>query len=712
MATLTLIKDPETPNLTRSISKTVTIKGSHTLEIRGFSLTKGMGVGKCISSDTFLVGGHLWKVEFYPDGKEKDVSGDIYVSFFITMVSRSEEDVRAWFEYVLLDESGNKWYRTRSCFKRMKKGRRWMAGPYALNDGSRTIGYEPFYKRTDLEESGFIKDDCLTIQCTVGVLKTSMDGPKTSAQPLPLSDLGQSYGQLLNSKEGSDVSFKVEGEIFYAHKLILSTRSPVFKAQFFGPLKEENTQCIKIEDMHAPVFKALLHFIYCDVIPDVGEELQGLDSKWVATMMTHPLLAAADRYGIERLRSLCEARLSENIATDTVATSLALAEQHGCFQLKSTCLEFIGLPENLEVVMQTDGFKNLKENYPAVIDELLKSVARVRDFSSVSYRDTFLVGGHLWEIRFCPGGHRRVDESGEVYVSLYIALVSKCEGGVEAYMEYVLLDPSGNKWHVNNKNLMIGPYMGGPYSLNDKSSMWGHASFCKRAELETSQFIKDDCLSIQCTVGVVKTSIPLPLSDLGQIYGQLLKRKEESDVSFEVEGEVFYAHKLILSTRSPVFKAQFFGPLKEENTSGIKIEEMQAPVFKALLHFIYCDVIPDVGEELAVLEATMMTQHLLSAADRYGIDRLKSLCELRLCENLAIDTVASSLALAEQHSCFQLKSTCLEFIGLPENLEGVMQTDGFKNLKENYPVVIDELLKSIARVRNYTYVTYGPENRM
>ncbi|KAL3812710.1 hypothetical protein ACJIZ3_013978 [Penstemon smallii] len=386
MATLTLIKDPETPNMTRSISKTVTIKGSHTLEIRGFSLIKGMGVGKCISSDTFSVGGHLWEIEFYPDGKEKDVSGDIYVSFFITMVSRSKEDVRAWFEYVLLDESGNKWYRTRSCFKRMKKGRPWMAGPYDLNDGSRTIGYEPFYKRTDLEESGFIKDDCLTIQCTVGVLKTSMDGSKTSAQPLPLSDLGQSYGQLLNSKDGSDVSFKVEGEIFYAHKLILSTRSLVFKAQFFGPLKEENTQCIKIEDMHAPVFKALLHFIYCDVIPEMGEELEGFDSKRVSTMITHHLLAAADRYGIERLRTLCEARLNENIAADTVAASLALAEQHGCSQLKSTCLDFIGLPENLEVVMQTDGFKNLKENYPAVIDELLKAVARVRDFSSVSYR--------------------------------------------------------------------------------------------------------------------------------------------------------------------------------------------------------------------------------------------------------------------------------------------------------------------------------------
>ncbi|KAK4491299.1 hypothetical protein RD792_002035 [Penstemon davidsonii] len=254
---------------------------------------KGIGVGKYIVSDTFSVEGHLWEIQFYPDGYEKvDASGDIYVSVYIRRL-------------------------------------------------------------------------------------TSMDGPKTFAQPLPLSDLGESYRQLLESREGSDVTFEVKGEIFYAHRLILATRSPVFKAQFFGPLKEENTRCVQIEEMLAPVFKALLHFIYCHVIPD-------FDSKCVATTMTQHLLAAADRYGIEKLKSLCEARLRENIAIDTVASTLALAEQHGCFQLRSICLEFIGLPKNLEDVMQTDGFKNMKENCPAVIDELFKSVARLRDCSLVS----------------------------------------------------------------------------------------------------------------------------------------------------------------------------------------------------------------------------------------------------------------------------------------------------------------------------------------
>ncbi|KAL3812706.1 hypothetical protein ACJIZ3_013974 [Penstemon smallii] len=369
MAVCSMIHDLETPNLTTSISKTVTIKGSHNFKIHGYSFTKGMGVRNYIASDTFSVEGHLWEIHFYPDGYKKvDESGDIYVSVFINLVSKFVKGTRVWYEYLLLDESGNKWYKSIGIFKRLEKDKRWMVGPFCPY---KYWGYSDFYKRTELEASQFLKDDCLTIQCTVGVLKTSMDNPKTVAQPLPLSDLGESYMQLLERREETDVTFEVDGKIFYAHKLILATRSPVFRAQFFGPLKEENTRCIKIEEMHAPVFKALLYFIYCHVIPD-------LDSKCVATIMTH-LLAAADRYGIERLKSLCEARLRENIAIDNVVSTLALAEQHGCFQLKSICLEFISLPKNLEDIMQTDGFKNLKENCPTVIDELFKYVARLRD---------------------------------------------------------------------------------------------------------------------------------------------------------------------------------------------------------------------------------------------------------------------------------------------------------------------------------------------
>lgn len=77
------------------------------------------------------------------------------------------------------------------------------------------------------------------------------------------------------------------------------------------------------------------------------QELTGLNTKWASTLMSQHLLAAADRYGLERLRVLNEASLCEGVAINTVATTLALAEQHHCFQLKAVCLKFVAMPENL-----------------------------------------------------------------------------------------------------------------------------------------------------------------------------------------------------------------------------------------------------------------------------------------------------------------------------------------------------------------------------
>ncbi|KAH0738665.1 hypothetical protein KY290_037370 [Solanum tuberosum] len=237
-------------------------------------------------------------------------------------------------------------------------------------------GYKRFFKRTALESSDYLKDDCLQVHCCVGVVRSHTEGPKTYSIPLSPSDIGLHFGQLLESGKDTDVNFDVNGEVFAAHKLILAARSPVFRAQLFGPMKDQNTEHIKVEDMEAPIFKALIHFMYWDVLPDM-EELTGLNTKWASTLMSQHLLAAADCYGLDRLRLLCEANLCEEVAINTVATTLALAEQHHCFQLKSVCLKFVAMPENLRAVMQTDGFDYLRESCPHVLTELLEYVARL-----------------------------------------------------------------------------------------------------------------------------------------------------------------------------------------------------------------------------------------------------------------------------------------------------------------------------------------------
>lgn len=362
-----------TSTTSTSTSRTETINGSHEFRIGGYSLSKGMGVGKYIASDTFFVGGYAWAIYFYPDGKSPEDNA-AYVSLFIALASEGT-DVKALFELSLIDQSGKENHKVHTHF-----GRALESGPYTLRYRGSMWGYKRFFKRTQLETSDYLKDDSLLIRCCVGVVKSRTEGPKTYNIAVPPSDIGQHFGKLLESGKGSDVHIEVDGEIFAAHKLVLATRSPVFRAQLFGPMKDQNTRCIKVEDMEAPIFKAFLHFIYWDALSDM-EELVGMNSKCSTTMMAQHLLAAADRYALERLRMLCEAKLCEDIAINTVATTLALAEQHQCLQLKAVCLKFIALPENLKAVMQTDGFEYLKESCPPVITELLQYVARMSEHS-------------------------------------------------------------------------------------------------------------------------------------------------------------------------------------------------------------------------------------------------------------------------------------------------------------------------------------------
>ncbi|ONK68016.1 uncharacterized protein A4U43_C05F6310 [Asparagus officinalis] len=331
--------------------------------------SKGLGIGKYIASDSFSVGGFEWAIYFYPDGKSPEDNAS-YVSLFIALASEGT-DVRALFELTMLDQSGKERHKIHTHF-----GRLLQDGPYTLKYRGSMWGYKRFFKRTALEASDYLKDDCLSISCSVGVVRSHTEGPKSYNIPVPPSNITQHVGQLLESGERTDVSFKVDDEIFAAHRLVLAARSPVFRAQLFGPMKDRDMRCIEVEDMQPAVFKALLHFIYWDCLPEM-EDLTGV----ALTLMSQHLLAGADRYALERLKLLCEEKLCEDVSINTVATTLALAEQHHCFQLKTVCLRFIALPENLKAVMQTEGFEHLKVSCPSILTELLQYVAKAGEYS-------------------------------------------------------------------------------------------------------------------------------------------------------------------------------------------------------------------------------------------------------------------------------------------------------------------------------------------
>ncbi|KAJ1276462.1 hypothetical protein BS78_05G216600 [Paspalum vaginatum] len=292
------------------------LTGSHVLEIKGYSLFKGLGNGKFITSSEFSVGGHRWCIILSGTtlmAKPSDSADWISIYLHHDYTSCDAVEVKAQFGCSVLDDIGE---------------------PAPINMPRITVR----------------QDICKEVPMQFVVV--------------PLSDMRKHFGRLLSRAEGVDVTFEVAGELFPAHRCVLAARSSVLTAELFGPMKEKAmNHRIRIDDMEARVLKAMLDFIYMDAMPEIGKE-----DKFV--MIQH-LLVAADRYDLERLRLFCEEKLCNCVDTGTVATTLALAGQHRCHGLKKACFKFLESPSHLKKATATEGFDHLISSCPCLVKELL-----------------------------------------------------------------------------------------------------------------------------------------------------------------------------------------------------------------------------------------------------------------------------------------------------------------------------------------------------
>lgn len=94
-----------------------------------------------------------------------------------------------------------------------------------------------------------------------------------------------------------------------------------------------------------------------------------------------------------------------------------------------------------------------------------------------------------------------------------------------------------------------------------------------------------------------------------------------------------------------------------------------------------------------------MICHLLVAADRYTMERLKTMCQGILGTSLTVHTVVDILVLADQHHCDMLKDACMEFIFCPNRLQDVVESHGYAKIKTTCPSVLMEILEKSSMCR-------------
>jgi len=186
------------------------------------------------------------------------------------------------------------------------------------------------------------------------------DSDACTPESLLPNNLSRALKSFINKKHFSDVCLlckspreedEPEEELFNVHKVIICARSRKFRAMFSDGFMESSQKKIEIS-IRPSVFKLLLEYMYTDTVDISADE-------------SVELLMAANEYGLEHLKQLCEQFIERGIDSDNVAWLFEIAEQNDAQQLKKFCLYFI--LRHFDAVCATESYANLSQQ---TLDEI------------------------------------------------------------------------------------------------------------------------------------------------------------------------------------------------------------------------------------------------------------------------------------------------------------------------------------------------------
>ncbi|OXA42408.1 RCC1 and BTB domain-containing protein 1 [Folsomia candida] len=143
---------------------------------------------------------------------------------------------------------------------------------------------------------------------------------------------------------------------------------------------------------------------------------------------------------------------------------------------------------------------------------------------------------------------------------------------------------------------------------------------------------------------------------LGGDIANLWRTKENSDITFTVEGKTITAHKFILTCRSEYFAKMLSNEWKEGNGSEIVINDTVYAVFEAILFYIYHEEVKFAKDEYENIF------DLMKLADSYCEITIRQECEKILIRNVSKENAFFLVRNAALANASDLERTVVKFI--------------------------------------------------
>ncbi|KAM3296769.1 hypothetical protein ACQJBY_038889 [Aegilops geniculata] len=157
-----------------------------------------------------------------------------------------------------------------------------------------------------------------------------------------------------------------------AHRVILASRSPVFRAMLDSEMEESRSGVIKMYDVSYDVLRAFVHYMY------TGEAL--LDEQ-----MACDLLVLAEKYEVKHLKTYCEKFITSKVNNDNAIVHYAFAHRHGAKQLLEASMS--ALMDSMPTLAEREEYKELVERDPRILVEIYETYVSRQD-NTAAERDS------------------------------------------------------------------------------------------------------------------------------------------------------------------------------------------------------------------------------------------------------------------------------------------------------------------------------------
>ncbi|CAH0383362.1 unnamed protein product [Bemisia tabaci] len=183
--------------------------------------------------------------------------------------------------------------------------------------------------------------------------------------------------KFVNNPELSDVQFRVEGRVFYAHKIVLVTASSRFRNMLSSKLCEGNPPIVQINDIRYHIFQLVMQFLY-----NGGCENLEVDNNDVLELM-----AVANFFQLDGLLRFCEAKCCDMVDLDNTVSMYIHAKVYHAFQLMEYCQGFL-LQNMVALLTYDDSVKRLLfgkklHNHDVLTGLLITLQARIKARNAV-----------------------------------------------------------------------------------------------------------------------------------------------------------------------------------------------------------------------------------------------------------------------------------------------------------------------------------------